>query len=97
LDNPDRALKRGNYVLARTLAAGAIDKSAYRAAVQTRELAAAHEPRTRVSAPYVAEMARQFVIAHGARRRSIRAWSSLLGSGLATASGARMRSESNDR
>ena len=60
--NPEAARLRRNHVLQRMLENGHINLGAYNAAVSAPAAANYHELKTEVSAPYVAEMARNIVI-----------------------------------
>jgi len=59
VSNPDRAMKRRNYVLERMFEEGFIDKDEYRTALDAPLTASLHSPDIEVEAPYVAEMVRQ--------------------------------------
>jgi len=63
LRSPRRALKRRNHVLSRMLEVGFIDKATYRKAIKAPVTAKFHGQSVVVSAPYVAEMARQVLVA----------------------------------
>lgn len=58
IQNPQRALERRNYVLARMREVGFIDEARYREALATPEVARIHDLPIELEAPYVAEMAR---------------------------------------
>jgi penicillin-binding protein, 1A family len=60
--NPQAARERRNHVLQRMLETGHINLSAYNAAVSAPIATNYHELQTEVSAPYVAEMARSFIV-----------------------------------
>jgi len=62
LANPDRATERRNWILNRMYRLGHIDQQQLDAALATRDNASYHSPRAEISAPYVAEMARQEAI-----------------------------------
>lgn len=59
--HPDRALTRRNWVLHRMLDQGFIDQQQYEHAIAEPLNVAYHVPKIAFSAPYVAEMARQFM------------------------------------
>lgn len=59
VSNPERALKRRNYVLERMFEEDFINKNEYRTALDTPLTASLHSPDIEVEAPYVAEMVRQ--------------------------------------
>lgn len=59
--HPDKALARRNWVLHRMLDQSMITKEEYQVAIQTPIDASYHHPTIDFSAPYVAEMARQFM------------------------------------
>ena len=61
LINPQRALARRNYVLERMLVGGYISEAQYNQAVATPVNAAYHEATAAVSAPYLAEMVRDYM------------------------------------
>lgn len=58
---PDRALARRNWVLYRMWSQNYITKQEYKNAINTPLNVTYHAPNIEVSAPYVAEMARQFM------------------------------------
>ncbi len=60
--NPPRALVRRNYVLKRMVALGHIDQETYQQAVNEEDDAQNHGFSTDLEAPYVAEMARSYMI-----------------------------------
>lgn len=62
LKNPANALDRRNHVLQRMLEVGYITKAQYEAAIQAPITATYHGQPVQVSAPYVAEMARQTAV-----------------------------------
>ncbi|PKM07206.1 MAG: penicillin-binding protein 1A [Gammaproteobacteria bacterium HGW-Gammaproteobacteria-4] len=62
ISNPERALIRRNYVLARMLENGFIDKAQLEQAQREVQSAAPHEPPIEVEAPYLAEMVREAVV-----------------------------------
>ena len=64
LADPQRALVRRNWILQRMHYLGYIDKQQYDQAVMTPLSAAYHGPKTQLQAPYVAEMARQYMVDH---------------------------------
>lgn len=59
ISNPDRALKRRNYVLLRMLEEHFINNDEYQAALAAPVTASLHSPDIELEAPYVAEMVRQ--------------------------------------
>jgi len=61
--NPESALERRNHVLERMLENGHIDMAAYKAAVAAPIVTHTHELPSAVSAPYVAEMVRNAMVA----------------------------------
>lgn len=61
ISNPERAIKRRNHVLARMYHLNKITEDEYSAAVTARVTAKRHKPVVDLEAPYVAEIARQFV------------------------------------
>ena len=61
LANPDTALERRNYVLRRMLKLHYIDAASYTAALNTPQIAGRHVVRFNVAAPFIAEMARQYL------------------------------------
>jgi penicillin-binding protein 1A len=61
LSNPDNAVERRNYVLRRMLNLGSIDEPAYTAASQTKITARRHYSPVDIEAPFVAEMARDYI------------------------------------
>jgi len=63
ITNPERALQRRNYVLRRMLELKYIDENAYRSALGTADDAALQSVNVQFEAPYVAEMARQEIMA----------------------------------
>lgn len=63
LANPQRALARRGYVLGRMLADGYITQEQYNQAMAAPLTATYHEPTAAVSAPYVAEMVRNDMVA----------------------------------
>jgi penicillin-binding protein 1A len=60
--DPERGLARRNYVLRRLRELGFIDEASYRAAYQEPVTAELHGPSVEVEAPYVAEMARAYMV-----------------------------------
>jgi penicillin-binding protein 1A len=62
INNPERALKRRNYVLARMRELEMISQQEFELAAKAPVSARYHGPESEVSAPYVAEMARQFAV-----------------------------------
>lgn len=64
LADPQRALVRRNWILQRMHYLGYIDKKQYDQAVMTPLSAVYHGPKTQLQAPYVAEMARQYMVDH---------------------------------
>ncbi len=60
--NPDRALQRRAYVLARMLERGFITQQAHDQALAAPITAQRHERRRAVNAPYIAEMARAWMV-----------------------------------
>jgi penicillin-binding protein 1A len=63
LANPQRALARRGYVLGRMLADGYVTQDQYNQAMAAPLTATYHEPTAAVSAPYVAEMVRNDMVA----------------------------------
>ncbi|WP_260839406.1 penicillin-binding protein 1A [Methylomonas koyamae] len=63
ITNPERALQRRNYVLRRMLELKHIDENTYRSALNTADDAALQPVNIEFQAPYVAEMARQEIMA----------------------------------
>lgn len=63
ITNPERALQRRNYVLRRMLELKHIDENSYRSALGTADDAALQPVNVEFQAPYVAEMARQEIMA----------------------------------
>ncbi len=61
LANPQRALERRAYVLGRMHDLGYIDQHAYQRAMAAPITAKPHGPQVTVSAPYVAEMVRDYI------------------------------------
>ena len=59
ISNPDRALKRRNYVLLRMREEHFINNDEYQAALAAPVTASLHSPDIELEAPYVAEMVRQ--------------------------------------
>nr|WP_237410283.1 PBP1A family penicillin-binding protein [Gilliamella sp. Pas-s95] len=59
--HPDRALTRRNWVLGRMLDQSYITQAQYNEAIKKPLSASYHSPQIEFSAPYVAEMARQFM------------------------------------
>lgn len=57
----DKALSRRNWVLGRMLNQGFISQQEYEEAVKSPLIASYHEPKIAFHAPYVAEMARQYM------------------------------------
>ncbi|MBS3785821.1 MAG: penicillin-binding protein 1A, partial [Gammaproteobacteria bacterium] len=62
ITNAERGLQRRGYVLGRMLDAGFIDEAAYMQAMAAPVTAKRHLRRPEFSAPYVAEMARQWIV-----------------------------------
>src|SRR5579863_2568042 len=62
LANPEHALARRAYVLGRMLADGYINQAQYGQAMAEPDTAAFHEPSAEVDAPYLAEMARNYMV-----------------------------------
>ncbi|MGH8308021.1 MAG: penicillin-binding protein 1A [Gammaproteobacteria bacterium] len=62
LINPQRALTRRGYVLGRMLADGYITQDQYKQAIAAPMTASYHEPAAAVSAPYLAEMVRDYMV-----------------------------------
>jgi len=62
VSNPERALIRRNYVLARMLENGFISQAQMEQAQTEAQSAAPHEPAIELDAPYVAEMVRETVV-----------------------------------
>jgi penicillin-binding protein 1A len=62
VSNPARALVRRNYILGRMYVLGAIDSAVYSAAVEEPDNASLHNATPEVSAPYVAEMVRSYMV-----------------------------------
>ncbi|HET9483889.1 MAG TPA: transglycosylase domain-containing protein, partial [Xanthomonadales bacterium] len=62
LHNPERAMTRRNYVLARMHEEGFIDEPSFRAATAEPDRAHPHEPPIEVEAPWLAEMVRKEAI-----------------------------------
>ena len=62
LHNPERAMTRRNYVLARMREEGFIDEPTFRAATAEPDRAHPHEPPIEVEAPWLAEMVRKEAI-----------------------------------
>lgn len=62
--NPERATQRRNYILKRMLTLKLIDQSAYDAAAEQPVTAEIHRAKILASAPYIAEMARDYMIEH---------------------------------
>ena len=62
ISNPERSIDRRNYVLKRLHELGKIDDFSFENAVQAPITASRHTANVDVSAPYIAEMARQLVI-----------------------------------
>ena len=63
VNSPQRALERRNYVLSRMLELKKITEAEYRQASAEPVTARYHGANTEVSAPYVAEMVRQYIVA----------------------------------
>ncbi len=61
--NPERANKRRNYVLGRMYKLGMISPEQYAQAVASADNAFVHEPAVELSAPWVAEMVRNTMVA----------------------------------
>uniref|UniRef100_UPI0019341040 PBP1A family penicillin-binding protein n=1 Tax=Gilliamella sp. ESL0250 TaxID=2705036 RepID=UPI0019341040 len=61
ISHPDRALTRRNWVLGRMLDQSYITQAEYNEAIKKPLSASYHSPQIEFSAPYVAEMARQFM------------------------------------
>jgi len=64
LADPQRALVRRNWILQRMHHLGYINKQQYDQAVMSPLSAVYHGPKTQLQAPYVAEMARQYMVEH---------------------------------
>ncbi|MGQ9831860.1 MAG: penicillin-binding protein 1A [Thermochromatium sp.] len=62
ITNPQRALKRRDYILGRMLELGYIDAEQYAAAIATPDTAQAHRHGPEIEADYVAEMARAEIL-----------------------------------
>lgn len=62
LVNPERALIRRNWILGRMLKLGYINQNEFDIALAEPETATFHGLKTDIDTPYVAEMARQFVV-----------------------------------
>ena len=62
ISQPERALTRRNYVLARMLELDYINQEAYDLAIAEKDRASYHGPKVELEAPYVAEMARAVAI-----------------------------------
>lgn len=62
LADPDESLRRRAYVLGRMLETGVIDEARYDTAMAAPITAERHRRRSGVAAPYVAEMARQWMV-----------------------------------
>ncbi|MDC0948525.1 PBP1A family penicillin-binding protein [Gammaproteobacteria bacterium] len=62
ITNPEKALDRRDYVLRRMHQLQKIDDAAYSLALETPDDARKYNTQPEVNAPYIAEMARQFVI-----------------------------------
>jgi penicillin-binding protein 1A len=62
VSNPERALERRDYILGRMYVLGFIDSEQYRAALQEPDVASLHKAAVAVEAPYVAEMARAYMV-----------------------------------
>ena len=60
--NPERAMVRRNYALARMRELGFIDENAYQTALAEPSHASPHEPPLELEASYVAEMVRQTMV-----------------------------------
>ncbi|MCO6413111.1 MAG: penicillin-binding protein 1A [Thiogranum sp.] len=63
ISNPKRAMERRNYVLGRMYALGFIDAQQYKDALDEKDSASLHKATIAVEAPYVAEMARSYMVA----------------------------------
>ncbi|KES14162.1 Membrane carboxypeptidase/penicillin-binding protein, partial [Gilliamella apicola SCGC AB-598-B02] len=61
ISHPDRALTRRNWVLGRMLDQSYITQSQYNEAISKPINVSYHSPQIEFSAPYIAEMARQFM------------------------------------
>ncbi len=64
VSNPESALKRRNYVLNRMQEEGYIDDQTHQEAIASPITAKRHKMHTQIHAPYVAEMVRQWMVAH---------------------------------
>lgn len=62
ISNPKRALERRNYVLGRMYALGFIDAQQYKDSLDEMDSASLHKAAIAVEAPYVAEMARSYMV-----------------------------------
>ncbi len=62
LANPEHALARRGYVLARMLSDGYINKDQYAQAMAEKDTASFHEPTAEVDSPYLAEMVRNYMV-----------------------------------
>ncbi|WP_199243973.1 penicillin-binding protein 1A [Bacterioplanes sanyensis] len=62
INNPERAVKRRNYVLARMRALNLIEQEEFEQAARAPVTARYHGAESEITAPYVAEMARQFAV-----------------------------------
>ncbi len=64
LRNPERALKRRNYVLGRMQLLDMIDKASYEVALKAPVTAELHIAELDMQAPYISELARQYMAHH---------------------------------
>lgn len=62
INNPSRAKQRRDWILGRMLALGSINEARYHAALKEPITARYHAPETEVLAPYIAEMARAYML-----------------------------------
>ncbi len=60
--NPERAMQRRNYALARMYSLGYINASTYQQALAEPDDARRHKPRSDLEAPYVGEMVRRHMV-----------------------------------
>ncbi len=60
--NPQRALQRRNYALARMYSLGYINASTYQQALAEQDSARRHKPRSDIEAPYMGEMVRSKLV-----------------------------------
>src|SRR5690606_24306830 len=63
LADPERALIRRNWILSRMLKLGYIEQQDYHIAINTPITASKHQVAIDLEAPYIAEMARQEILA----------------------------------